>query len=85
MANGKLLVILKGEEEKPEIKSMITKALVGEPIISPSANYTKPLESSIKSIRSTMKTLAPYWSCLRFGDKKLPKDMSYLKKQKEYN
>ena len=84
MANGKLLVILKGEEEKPEIKSLITKALVGEPITSP-ANYTKPLESSIESIRSTMKTLAPYWSCLRFGDKKLPKDMSYLKKQKVYN
>ena len=60
--------------------TMVTKALLGDPLPS-LAPYSKPLDSAFESVKSTMRSLAPYWSCLKFGLKKLPNDMTDLKKQ----
>ena len=59
---------------------MVTKALLGDPLPA-LAPYAKPMTSAIETVRSTMKYLVPYWSCLKFGLKRLPDDMTDLKQQ----
>ena len=60
--------------------TMVTKALLGDPLPA-LAPYAKPMTSAIETVRSTMKYLVPYWSCLKFGLKRLPDDMTDLKQQ----
>ena len=74
MANGKIVVALEGGYNLNSISysmTMVTKALLGDPLPA-LAPYAKPMTSAIESVRSTMKYLVPYWSCLKFGLKRLP-------------
>ena len=59
--------------------TMVTKALLGDPMPH-LAPYTKPLPSAIETVRDTIRSISPYWSCLKYGVK-LPHDMTDLKKQ----
>ena len=83
MANGKIVVALEGGYNLNSISysmTMVTKALLGDPLPA-LAPYAKPMTSAIETVRSTMKYLVPYWSCLKFGLKRLPDDMTDLKQQ----
>ena len=83
LANGKIIVALEGGYNLNAISlcmTMVTKALLGDPLPS-LAPYSKPLDSAFESVKSTMRSLAPYWSCLKFGLKRLPDDMTNLKQQ----
>ena len=83
LANGKIVVALEGGYNLNSISfsmTMVTKALLGDPLPR-LAPYAKPMTSAIESVRSTMKYLEPYWSCLKFGLKRLPDDMTNLKQQ----
>ena len=74
LANGKIVVALEGGYNLNSISysmTMVTKALLGDPLPA-LAPYEKPMTSAIESVRSTMKYLVPYWSCLKFGLKRLP-------------
>lgn len=82
LANGKVIVALEGGYNLNSISlsmTMVTKALLGDPMPK-LAPYAKPAASAIDSVRSTMKSLGPYWSCLKYGVR-LPHDMTDLKKQ----
>lgn len=82
LANGKVIVALEGGYNLNSISlsmTMVTKALLGDPMPK-LAPFSKPAASAIDSVRSTMKSLAPYWSCLKYGVR-LPHDMTDLKKQ----
>ena len=77
LANGKVVVALEGGYNLNSISlsmTMVTKALLGDPMPH-LAPYKKPLESAIKTVSDTMKSIAPYWSCLKYGVK-LPQDMN---------
>lgn len=83
LANGKIVVALEGGYNLNSISysmTMVTKALLGDPLPA-LAPYAKPMTSAIETVRSTMKYLVPYWSCLKFGLKRLPDDMTDLKQQ----
>ena len=83
LANGKIIVALEGGYNLNAISlsmTMVTKALLGDPLPT-LALYTKPLPSAFESVKASIRSLAPYWSCLKFGLKKLPNDMTNLKKQ----
>lgn len=83
LANGKIIVALEGGYNLNAISlsmTMVTKALLGDPLPT-LAPYTKPLPSAFESVKASIRSLAPYWSCLKFGLKKLPDDMTNIKKQ----
>ncbi len=83
LANGKVIVALEGGYNLNSISlsmAMVTKALLGDPIPM-LAPYSKPVPSAIEAVRGTMRSLAPFWSCLVYGLKRLPDDMTDLKKQ----
>ena len=76
LANGKVVVALEGGYNLNSISlsmTMVTKALLGDPMPH-LAPYKKPLESAIKTVSDTMKSIAPYWSCLKYGVKFTPSE-----------
>jgi len=82
LANGKVVVALEGGYNLNSISlsmTMVTKALLGDPMPQ-LAPYSKPLPSAIETVRDTIRSISPYWSCLKYGVK-LPHDMTDLKKQ----
>ena len=81
LANGKVVVALEGAYNLNPISlnmTMVTKALLGDPMPH-LAPYSKPLPSAIETVRDTIRSISPYWSCLKYGVK-LPHDMTDLKK-----
>ena len=67
LANGKIVVALEGGYNLNSISlsmTMVTKALLGDPMPK-LAPYSKPLPSAIASVRDTIRSISPYWSCLK--------------------
>ena len=67
LANGKIVVALEGGYNLNSISlsmTMVTKALLGDPMPK-LAPYSKPLPSAIASVQDTIRSISPYWSCLK--------------------
>ena len=82
LANGKVIVALEGGYNLNSISlcmTMVVKALLGDPLPQ-LAPYKKPVASAIKAVRDTMKSLEPFWPCLKYGAR-LPDDITDLRKQ----
>ena len=82
LANGKVIVVFENGNNSTSInfgmKKMV-KSLLGDPIPR-LALFTKPISSAIQAVQNTIKSLKPYWSCLKYSSK-LPDNMSNLRQQ----